>query len=134
MNTTTATLVADAATRIYALEATEFAERVDLGDSVLVDLREADECVHHGSIRGAIHIPRGILEFSADPTDASFDERVVRSPRILLYCADGARSALAAPTMAALGYADVAHLDGGLRAWCSASLPVYGAQIDPYGT
>jgi rhodanese-related sulfurtransferase len=132
MNTTAATLVAEAVAHVYPLHATDFAQRVDLGDSVLIDLREADERVRFGSIRGAIHIPRGMLEFRADHSDEGFDERLVRWPRVLLYCSDGGRSALAATTMAMLGYRDVAHLDGGLLAWSHANLPVYGAQIDPY--
>ena len=132
MNTTAATLVADATLRVRALPPVQFAEQADRRGTVLIDVRETDERVRDGSIRGAVHIPRGMLEFRADITSQDFDERLQRDRQILLYCHDGGRSALAAQTLAEFGYADVAHLEGGIRAWTDASLPLYGQQVDPY--
>jgi rhodanese-related sulfurtransferase len=132
MNTTAATLVAGATARVRTLSPGEFAEQSDRSNSVMIDVREADERVRQGSIRGAVHIPRGLLEFRADVTSMDFDERLQRDRQLLLYCHDGGRSALAAETLITLGYADVAHLQGGIRAWIDASLPLYGRQVDPY--
>lgn len=132
MNTTAATLVAGATSRVRMLSPGEFAEQSDRPNTVVIDVREAEERVRQGSIRNAVHIPRGLLEFRADVTSMEFDERLRPDRQLLLYCHDGGRSALAAETLITLGYADVAHLHGGIRAWSDASLPVYGRQVDPY--
>jgi rhodanese-related sulfurtransferase len=73
-----------------------------------------------------------MLEFRADATSHDFDERLQRDRQILLYCHDGSRSALAARTLAEFGYTDVAHLQGGIRAWTDAGLPLSGRPVDPY--
>lgn len=132
MNLTAAALVGAAARRVRALEPAEFAAAADTGEKVVVDVREADERVRNGFIRGAVHVPRGMLEFRADPTSAYFDERLGPDRHVLLYCAGGGRSALAAETLATLGYRKVAHLRGGLDAWNHAGLPVRGPETAPY--
>jgi rhodanese-related sulfurtransferase len=109
-----------------------FAAEADDPGSVVVDVREADERVATGSIANALHVPRGVLEFRADPTDAGHDPRLRPDARVLLYCSDGTRSALAAAALLTLGYADVAHLQGGVRAWDAASLPLVGRSPSPY--
>lgn len=68
--------------------------------------------------------PRGMLEFSADPTSAYHCAEFDPDRRTVLYYAPGGRSALAAATLQDLGYTQVAHLDGGLTAWREAGLPV----------
>ena len=64
-----------------------------------------------------------MLEFYADPTSPYHRLEFDPARRTILYCASGGRSALAARTLRDLGYADVAHLDGGLKAWIAAGLP-----------
>lgn len=91
---------------------------------LLVDVREPEERLAHGSIPGAIHAPRGMLEFAADPTSAYHRAEFDPERRTILYCASGGRSALAAAALRTLGYARVAHLDGGLKAWREAGLTV----------
>lgn len=92
--------------------------RSELEDSsvLLVDVREPAETAT-GTIEGAALIPRGVLEFRADP--AGPDHRVELWPdrRVILCSATGLRSALAARTLQELGYTDVAHLVGGITAW-----------------
>lgn len=132
MRSTVAELVTEALRRADALTPAEFAEAADDGETVVVDLREAEERVNEGSIHGSIHIPRGMLEFRADPTSSYHDERLRPSKRVLLHSASGGRSALAAETLAGLGYSDVAHLAGGIRAWVAAGYPVFGRQPVPY--
>ena len=91
---------------------------------VLVDIREAEELTQNGKIEGSVHAPRGMLEFYADPSlpyhKPEFDEQ----KRIVLHCASGGRSALAAKTLKEMGYSNIAHLDGGLKAWKEKGLPV----------
>jgi len=122
--TTTAHLIAEARGRIENLSPSAVAAELESGDVLLVDIREAEERAQHGCIPGAIHTSRGMLEFYADPTSAyhrpGFDPR----SRIILYCASGGRSALAADMLQILGYDRIAHLDGGLKAWREVGLPV----------
>jgi len=120
---TAAELVASAKARVRNLEPGAFADLATAPDAVIVDIREADERVE-GTIPGAIHVPRGMLEFCADPTSPYHDDRLRPDRRVLLHCASGGRSALAAATLQDMGYTDVAHLDGGITAWKDAGKPV----------
>jgi rhodanese-related sulfurtransferase len=83
---------------------------------VLIDLREPAELAEQGVIPGAIHAPRGMLEFYADPASAHDRKEFQPGARTILYCASGGRSALACDTLRSLGYIDLAHLDGSLKA------------------
>ena len=131
MTITAAELVASARARVQNLDPAQFAERATSPDAVIVDLREADERVQ-GTIPGAIHVPRGMLEFLADPTSPYHDRRLAPGRSVLLHCASGGRSALAAETLRDLGYTDVAHLDGGIAAWCEAGQPLVNVHQPPY--
>ncbi|MCU1502710.1 MAG: sulfurtransferase [Ilumatobacteraceae bacterium] len=115
--TTVAELVARARQTIDNLAPADFAARIG-PDALLVDIREPDE-VATGAIPGAIAVPRGMIEFRADPGSpyhlAEFDP----ARPVLVYCASGGRSALAGAALRQLGYTDVAHLDGGVTAWRS---------------
>jgi rhodanese-related sulfurtransferase len=121
---TAAHLVAEAKAQIENLSAEEVVGELQGGDALLVDLREAEERIEHGVIRGAIHAPRGMLEFYADPTSAYHRPDFDPARRTILYCASGGRSALAADTLQGLGYSRVAHLNGGLKAWREAGLAI----------
>ncbi len=92
--------------------------------ALLVDVREPDERQANGSIPGAVPAPRGMLEFWADPTSPYHREEFQPDRRVILHCASGGRSALAAATLQDLGYQRVAHLDGGFKAWKDAGQPV----------
>lgn len=82
----------------------------------LIDVREADEHAA-GRLPGAIHIPRGYLELR-------IEERAGRDEELILYCAGGTRSALAARTLREMGYERVASLAGGYNRWSDAAYPV----------
>lgn len=71
-------------------------------------------------------MPRGLLEFWADPASPTHRPQFDPTRPTILYCAAGSRSALAAEALQGLGYSDVAHLDGGIQAWKRAGLPVAG--------
>lgn len=91
----------------------------DLTDphTLLLDVREPDEPATDGAISGAVLVPRGMLEFRADPASPYHLPGLTPTRRVRLYCKSGGRSALAAASLVAMGYTDVAHLDGGLAAW-----------------
>jgi rhodanese-related sulfurtransferase len=115
-STTVATLVAAAKAQIENLTPADVDAELWAGNPLLVDIREPDEHAA-GAIEGSVHAPRGMLEFYADPSSpyhrAGFDPQ----RRTILYCASGGRSALAAVTLKQLGYSNIAHMDGGFRAW-----------------
>lgn len=125
MSPKTATqLVDEARQRIENLAPDQVAAELNRRGVLLVDLREAQERIEKGAIPGGVHAPRGMLEFYADPS--SEDHRAEFDPkrRTILYCAGGARSALAVETLQQLGYTSVAHLEGGFTAWPKAGLDV----------
>ena len=114
-----ADLIAQAKAEIEEIQPTEAAAEIDSGDDVaLVDVREQAE-FDERHIEGAIHVPRSYLE-------SRFEQFVPdRSRRIILYCASGIRSALAAKTLAEdLGYEDVSSMAGGITLWRDRGLPV----------
>lgn len=126
MRTTIADLVAAARSRVRNLSPAEVEAHLFDPGTLLVDIREPEELDEHGLIAGAVHAPRGMLEFWADPASPAHRPPFDRDRTTILYCAAGSRSALAADVLQQLGYREVAHLDGGLAAWTQAGLPVVG--------
>jgi len=116
-------LVGEAKGRVENLDP-DAVERELADGAVLVDLREAEELEATGRIPGAIHVPRGMLEFRADPASPYHQAPLDPSKRVILHCASGGRSALGAAALQEMGYEDVAHLDGGITAWKDAGKPV----------
>lgn len=94
-------------------------ERED-ADTVVLDVRDIREVWIEGSIPGAEHAPRGMLEFWADPGTEYYRDVFHPDRRYVLYCNAGGRSALAAARLREMGYPDVAHLEGGFTAWADA--------------
>ena len=125
-SSTVADLVAAAKATIQNLDPDSLARELE-DDPLLVDVRERDEVDRHGTIAGAVHAPRGMLEFYADASSPYYREGFERERRLIVYCASGGRSALAVKTLQALGYSNVAHLEGGLNAWKAAGYGTEGA-------
>jgi rhodanese-related sulfurtransferase len=123
---TAAELVAEAKQRVTNLTVNDVVAERESGDPLIVDVREPAERDENGSIPGAIAAPRGMLEFFADPTSPYHRPEFDPNRRVILHCAAGGRSALAAATLQQMGYTDVAHLDGGFTAWKQAGQPVEG--------
>lgn len=123
---TAAALVSAAKQRVENLSPDQVEREIGNG-VLLVDIREPEER-QSGAIPGDIHAPRGMLEFYADPTSPYYRAEFDPDQRIILYCASSGRSALAADTLRALGYANVAHLDGGIKAWIEVGKPVVTAR------
>ena len=117
-------MVAEARERIQSLSVEEVASEIEGGDALLVDLREDDERFLEGAIPGSVHVPRGIIELSADPTGPLYRREFDSKGRVIVYCSSGSRSALAADTLQGMGYEDVAHLEGGMMAWKQDEGPV----------
>ena len=124
--TTAADMVATAAGHVRTLTAAEVEAHVLTEACQLIDVREPEELDEQGLIAGAFHVPRGLLEFWADPASPMHRPELDPSRTTILYSAGGSRSALAARTLEDLGYGDVAHLGGGIAAWARAGLPVVG--------
>lgn len=118
-----AEMIAAARERVENLTVDEVEQEMNDGDVLLVDLRESEELHQHGVIPGAVHAPRGMLEFWADPQSPYHRDEFDPSRRVILHCAGGARSALAAATLRDMGYEQVAHMDGGFGAWQQAGKP-----------
>lgn len=123
MSITTAERVLEARARVENLDPDRTARQLAEG-ALVVDLRESAERESTGAIPGAVHVPRGLLEFTADPTMPAHMADLDPGRRTILYCTSGGRSALAVLTLQELGYTDVAHLDGGITAWLAAGRPV----------
>jgi rhodanese-related sulfurtransferase len=117
-------MVAEAKQAVENLTPEQTAAEIARGDALLVDLREPGERTENGAITGSVHAPRGMLEFHADPASVYHRAEFDPARRTILYCASGGRSALAAQTLRELGYTDVAHLDGGLKAWIASGRPM----------
>lgn len=120
---TAAAMVEAARSRIENLSAGEVAAEREAG-AVLVDVREPEERRVDGVIPGDVFAPRGMIEFWADPTSPVHRAELDPGRRIILYCASGGRSALAADALQRLGFERVAHLDGGIAAWKDRGYPV----------
>ena len=98
---------------IEAADATKLHGRQDV---VLVDIRDPRERWRDGTIPGAKSVTRGMLEFWADPESEYYKPYFEFDRRIVVYCAGGLRSALAADTLKTLGFTDVGHIEGGFGA------------------
>jgi rhodanese-related sulfurtransferase len=125
MPSTVVELVTRAKSQIENLTPGQVAQEVAEG-AVLVDLREPAELQNDGIIEGAVHAPRGMLEFYADQSSPYHRNEFDPTRRTILYCASGGRCAMGAVALASLGYADVAHLDGGIKAWRAEGRPLQG--------
>ena len=82
----------------------------------LIDLREKEELEKSGKLKNALHVPRGLLEFQADPASPSHNSQFNNGKRLVLYCGSGARSALAVKTLTDMGVQNVCHVAGGFAA------------------
>ena len=91
---------------------------------LLVDVREIQEQVDSGTIPGSRLVPRGMLEFWADPQSPYYRDFFTEDRSIVVFCGAGARSVLAARALIEMGYARVAHLEVGFKGWVDAGRPV----------
>jgi len=106
-------------------EAVKLAGRADV---VLIDIRDIRELQRDGRVPGAVHCPRGMLEFWIDPASPYHKPVFNQDKTYVFFCAGGLRSALAAQTAQRMGLKPVAHIGGGFGAWKKAGGPVEAAE------
>ncbi len=107
-------LVQEAYTEIKTINTTEALNLVKENKCNLIDIRDIRELEKEGKVENSIHIPRGMLEFWIDPNSQYFKEgKLDLQKEMVLFCAAGARSALAAKTLQDMGFKNVSHIEGG---------------------
>lgn len=121
-------LVKEAKGQVQNLTPQQVQQELSSGNATLIDIREADELQQTGKIEGSVHAPRGMLEFYADDSLPYHKPELDKGKRLILHCASGGRSALATATLQQMGYTNIAHMDGGIKAWKEAGMPVSGGQ------
>jgi rhodanese-related sulfurtransferase len=117
-------LLDEANARVETLNAADAMALQGRDDVVFVDIRDPRELEREGRIPGAVHCPRGMLEFWIDPESPYHKPVFAEDKRFVFFCAAGWRSALAAATAQDMGLKPVAHMDGGFGAWREAGGPV----------
>ena len=128
-------MVKEAKSRVHVVTKEELERELASGEALLVDIRDVRERWNSGAIPGARHVPRGMLEFWADPTSPYHKGYMDPNRRTILHCAGGLRSALAADTLMKLGYTNVAHLEIGFDGWKETGGPVEDVPVpDEYRT
>ena len=121
MSKTVAEMVGEARARVETVSPKDASVEGVSEGVVFLDVREPVEWEHH--IEGAVQVPRGLLEFAADPASPKHKPELDPAGRVIVYCRSGVRAALACATLMDMGYENVANLEGGFGAWQEAGLP-----------
>ena len=107
-------LVQNALKEIDTISAEEALKKINNKECNLIDIRDIRELEKEGRVENSSHIPRGMLEFWLDPESVYFkDGKLDISKEMVLFCAGGLRSALAAKSLKDMGFEKVSHIDGG---------------------
>ena len=110
-------LVEEAKKSIETLSSEDVKKLYDQGEITLIDVRDIREIWKEGTIENSKHIPRGMLEFWLDPQSSYYNSNKIKDvKKMVLFCALGFRSALAAKSLVDMGFKNVAHVDGGFDA------------------
>ncbi len=111
------TLVSEALSEVKTITADQALKMSNQGLCTLIDIREKGELDKTGRIENSNHIPRGMLEFWLDPEGPYFKSgKIDMNKEMVLFCAGGLRSALAAKSLKEMGFEKVSHIDGGFVA------------------
>ncbi len=118
-------LVSEAMSKIKTIDADEAYQMVQNKNCNLIDIRESKEVENTGSVQGASHIPRGMLEVYLDPNSPIFQNgQIDQNKEFVLFCAGGVRSALAVKSLKEMGYQKVSHIDGGFGSIASSKFKI----------
>ena len=118
-------LVSEAMSEIKTIDAGEAYQMVQNKNCNLIDIRESNELENTGSVEGASHIPRGMLEVYLDPNSPVFQNgQIDQNKEFVLFCAGGVRSALAVKSLKDMGYQKVSHIDGGFGSLASSKFKI----------
>ena len=111
------TLVLEALKEIKTISVEQALKQAKAGNCNLIDIREKGELDKTGRVENSNHIPRGMLEFWLDPEGPYFKSgKLDTTKEMVLFCAGGLRSALAAKSLKEMGFENVSHIDGGFAA------------------
>jgi rhodanese-related sulfurtransferase len=112
-------MLAEAEAKVPRISPNEAKRLLGRTDVLFLDVREPAEVAASGKVAGALTVPRGLVEFRADPTSALHDAAFDRAKTIVAYCASGGRAALVGKTLKEMGYTNVRNL-GGFKGWLDA--------------
>ena len=121
-------MVQDARQHIVNLEPQEAKRRVEEESALLVDIRDIRELQRDGTIPGAYHAPRGMLEFWIDPASPYYKDVFGADREFILFCASGGRTSLSTKTLQDMGLPKVSHIVTGFAGWKEDGLPVQDYQ------
>ena len=117
------TLIAEAEKKSSGISADAAQAKLGSADTVFVDLRDVRELERDGTIPGAFHAPRGMLEFWVDPDSPYYKPVFAEGKTFVLFCAADWRAVLSAATLTEMGLPNVLHLEGGFSQWKKAGRP-----------
>ena len=117
-------LIEEAEKNIDSISVDEVAGLLHDDTVTIVDIRDIRELQREGKLPGAVHAPRGMLEFWVDPDSPYHRELFSEEKRFVFYCASAWRSALATQTVQQMGMSNVCHMSGGFTAWKEAKQPI----------
>ena len=118
-------LVDEAKKKITTLQAKEAKELHQKGEIKFIDIRDIRELWKEGTVKGSMHIPRGMLEFWLDPESSYYKVNKIKDiKKMVLFCALGLRSALATKSLMDMGFTNVAHVEGGFDALKDSGLEI----------
>ena len=131
---TVADLLANARSVIQRMDPEAAWDACGSGAALIVDIRSIDERRRDGIVPGSLHLPRTVLEWRVDPESGWSNRHVADTERrLILLCAHGCSSSLAAATLVDLGYRDAGDVEGGFEAWLASGLPTACAPEHPTG-
>lgn len=119
MATSVKQMMAEANAAVPKITPVQAREMIAQGNTLVVDVREAAEVQASGKVAGAVHHPRGMLEFRADAETPYHDKNFSKEKNVILYCASGGRAALAGKVLKDMGYGQVYNM-GGFKDWAEA--------------
>jgi rhodanese-related sulfurtransferase len=120
---TVQSMLAEAEAAVPRISTDEAKGLVGRADVLFLDVREPGEVAASGKVPGAVAVPRGLVEFRADPASPMHDAAFDRGKTVVAYCASGGRSALVGKVLKDMGYTNVRNL-GGFKGWVDAGGPV----------
>jgi len=112
MPTTVQQMLAEANASVPKLSPSEASDKIKAENTLILDVRDPSEVEKTGTIKGAVNVSRGMLEFRADPASPSHNPAFQTGKTVLAYCASGGRAALAGKTLQAMGYGSVFNIGG----------------------
>jgi rhodanese-related sulfurtransferase len=126
MNIKSSQDLVDAANQVIeTLDPAKIKLMIDNNECTLIDVRDIRELWKEGTVKNSKHIPRGMLEFWLDPQSTYFKEsKFDLNKKMILFCALGMRSALAAKSLVEMGFKNIAHVEGGFEALKKSGLEI----------